>query len=289
MNVALVGNNDGPLVLLHAMRAAGLKPVCVGLQKPPPEPLRRRYEDRLDGVPYVEGFDEDGLLDHLAPHRPSLLVNAFCNFRFRRLLEAYDVLNLHLAPLPRYRGRHPLPWALINGERRFGVTIHAMTEAWDAGPIWWQRAIAVDDGSSVRELRQRLLDAVESDFGRFLTEYAGGTIEPRPNRDAEATYVARRFPEDSRLVEWRAHDVIVRKVQALRSEQNPAFFEVGAHRFLAHAAVAGSRRYAGLAAPFICAVADDAVEVVCLDGHTVVLGGLAPPPLDLHVNDRIRT
>jgi hypothetical protein len=57
-----------------------------------------------------------------------ILPSAFID-RFGRLL------NLHNAPLPRYRGVSPINWALKNGERSHGVTIHEITPGIDDGPI----------------------------------------------------------------------------------------------------------------------------------------------------------
>ena len=45
------------------------------------------------------------------------------------------ILNLHNGPLPKYRGVSPINWALKNGERTHGVTIHEMTAGIDDGPV----------------------------------------------------------------------------------------------------------------------------------------------------------
>jgi methionyl-tRNA formyltransferase len=45
------------------------------------------------------------------------------------------ILNLHHAPLPRYRGMLPINWALKNKEKKHGVTIHEITPGIDDGPI----------------------------------------------------------------------------------------------------------------------------------------------------------
>ena len=45
------------------------------------------------------------------------------------------ILNLHNAPLPKYRGVSPINWALKNGETSHGVTIHEITPGIDDGPI----------------------------------------------------------------------------------------------------------------------------------------------------------
>lgn len=287
MNVALVGNNDGPLVLARSMQARGQQPVFVGLQNPPAPPLADRYTSTLGPTTYAEGFDEPGLLDALSSVDVDLLVNCFCNFRFRELLSAYEVVNVHPAPLPRYRGRHPIQWALVNGESTFGITIHRMAEAFDAGAILWQASVPVDDGMSVRALRRRLLDALEDDFGAFLHDCARDTIDERPNADEDATYVARRRPADSKITQWADRDAVYRKVNAFSSEDYPAFFTVGDDTYTARSARRDDRRYAGLAAPFVCGVDDTSVRIACLDGRTLWLDDLDPSPSAITVNQRL--
>lgn len=288
MNVGLVGNNDGPLYLLRAMRECDLEPVCVGLQNLPSEAVQQAYAS-ASPLHLFTGFDEDKLVERLRSMNLDLLVNAFCNFRFDRLLnQPYDALNLHLAPLPRYRGRHPLQWALINGESQFGVSIHQMTSSWDAGPVMWQQMVPVDDGMSVARLRGRLMNAVTAKFGAFLHAYARGDATPLPKNDADATYVARRFSEDSALTDWSDHAFVVRKVMALRSESYPAYLTVGDTHVTTRAAHALSRRYVGLAAPFVCGVHESSLDVVCLDGQTVRFSELQPTSPDVALNDRVK-
>ena len=46
-----------------------------------------------------------------------------------------SIINLHNAPLPKYRGVRPINWALLNEEREHGVTIHKIHEGIDDGDI----------------------------------------------------------------------------------------------------------------------------------------------------------
>jgi methionyl-tRNA formyltransferase len=48
------------------------------------------------------------------------------------------ILNIHNAPLPRYRGVSPINWALKNNEASHGVTIHEISPGIDDGPIYAQ-------------------------------------------------------------------------------------------------------------------------------------------------------
>ena len=287
MSFVIVGNNDGPLALLKALRSTDQHPVAVGLQKPVSSSLREEYLRYVNPDCLLEGFDEKQLLAWLAPRQPRWLVNCFCNFKFKALLDQYACLNVHLAPLPRYRGRHPLHWALINGEPEFGVTIHQMTHEIDAGDIYWQAMVSVDDGLSVHALRQRLMEKLEQDFANFWSAFSAGTVSPAPNADQEATYVARRFPEDSQLTEWHDRDLIYRKVSALRSEANPAYLQVGRQQIPVLEAKRSDAFYVGLAAPFISRLRDDGMVVACGDGRTVQLSGFNPRTYGLVINQKL--
>ena len=287
MTFAIVGNNDGPLTLLRALSGTGLQPVAVGLQKDVDGALRQDYEQCVASENLLIDFNQRKLIDRLSDYSITWLINCFCNFKFTTLLDCYSVLNVHLAPLPRYRGRHPLPWALINGETTFGVTIHQMTNVIDGGDIYWQRQVPISAGMSVAELRARLMEELEANFGAFLTDFSEGDITPQPNHDRDATYVARRYPADSALTEWYDRDLIVRKVMALRSTANPAVITVDTQAIKVRRATPGQRCYVGVAAPFVSQVEAKRVEVVCQDGQTVWLGVSGTDSSFFQLNQRI--
>ena len=69
------------------------------------------------------------------------------------------ILNIHNAPLPRYRGVSPINWALKNGESKHGVTIHEITPGIDDGPIVSQLEYSIYPAfDEVCEVYQRSLE-----------------------------------------------------------------------------------------------------------------------------------
>ena len=159
--------------------------------------------------------------------------------------------------------------------------------SFDAGNIYWQALVSVDDGMSVQALRQHLMEKLEQNFARFWQTFLSEGISSTPNADQEATYVARRFPEDSQLTEWHDRDRIYRKVSALRSEVNPAYLQMGQHQIRVLDAKRSSAFYVGLAAPFISRMLANGVEVACGDGHTVRLLGFNPRTYGLIINQKL--
>jgi methionyl-tRNA formyltransferase len=86
-------------------------------------------------VPSGNYFDIPELQD--LNWRPELAFSVFYHLIIRRefIERCNRILNLHNSPLPRYRGMSPINWALKNGERSHGVTIHEITPGVDDGPI----------------------------------------------------------------------------------------------------------------------------------------------------------
>ncbi len=100
-------------------------------------------------------------------------------------------VNIHNAPLPRYRGIRPINWALKNGEYMHGVTIHEMTSTIDGGPIVAQTLFSIyPDIDEVRDVYYR---AVE--YGWLLFQHTMPVLDrisPRAQDAASATYYSAR-------------------------------------------------------------------------------------------------
>ena len=79
-------------------------------------------------------------------------------------------LNLHNAPLPKYRGVNPINWALKNQEKTHGVTIHEITPGIDDGPIYGQLTFSIDsDHDEVIDVYNKCLQEGERLFRRVIS------------------------------------------------------------------------------------------------------------------------
>jgi methionyl-tRNA formyltransferase len=136
----------------------------------------------------------------------SLDADVFVSVWYRRLLgEALlgvprvAAVNLHGSLLPAYRGRAPLNWVLVNGERVTGVTLHHMTPEADAGDIVAQVPIDIAPDDTALTLYGRM---VKVGVDLLLECYPGvlaGTAPRTPQDHARATVVRRRRAEDGRV------------------------------------------------------------------------------------------
>lgn len=102
-------------------------------------------------------------------------------------LPAHGWLNLHPSLLPAYRGPAPLFWAIRNGERTIGITVHRMMEALDAGPILLQTTIDIPDGIYGEELEARCARIGGELLVEAVRRLDAGTITPQPQSEAEAS------------------------------------------------------------------------------------------------------
>ena len=164
-----------------------------------------------------------------------------------------------------------MQWALINGEEEFGISIHKMTEEYDAGDIYWQKMVPVDEGMSVEALRNRLMEALQSHFHHFLAALSENRIVPRANDDQQSSYVPRRYPQDSELSEWHNGKMIFRKVQALGSEDYPAYIITDDQKIVCTQARLGEKVNQPVDQPYINQISETEFQVVCCDQQTVWL------------------
>jgi methionyl-tRNA formyltransferase len=111
-------------------------------------------------------------------------------------------LNLHGSLLPRYRGRCPVNWVLVHGERETGVTLHYMESKPDRGDIVAQRSVPIADDDTALTLNRKLGQAARALVREAYPALVAGTASRTPQDHARATYFGGRRPEDGRIA-WR--------------------------------------------------------------------------------------
>lgn len=111
-------------------------------------------------------------------------------------------LNMHGSLLPKYRGRAPVNWAIVNGERETGATLHEMVARADAGAIVDQMAVPILADDDAREVYAKVTVAAEIVLARSLPGLLAGTAPRRAQPTEPGPYFGRRSPEDGRI-EWR--------------------------------------------------------------------------------------
>jgi len=170
----------------------GLRYLRAKLLGPRPAAVARRF-----GVPVAEVADVNApeFLERLRELEIDLVISVSCPQIFRRkLLELprLGCVNVHSAPLPRYRGMLPSFWVLYHGEAETAVTVHFMVEELDDGPIILQEAVPIPAGETQADLMRRCKVVGARLLAQAIDLFEMGEVRTRPNPREEATYFS--FP-----------------------------------------------------------------------------------------------
>lgn len=125
------------------------------------------------------------------------VVVAFGQLISARVLRQLPMVNLHFSLLPRWRGAAPVERALLAGDATTGVSLMALAEALDVGPVYWSHEVRIQPRDTAVGLRARLANIGADRLAASLTQGLG---EPVAQRD-EPTY-ARKITRDDRKINW---------------------------------------------------------------------------------------
>jgi methionyl-tRNA formyltransferase len=181
--------------------------------------------------------------------------------------------NLHASLLPKYRGRSPVNWMIINGEHQAGVTLHHMTARADAGDIVAQSSVEIAEDDTALTLYRKLVPLGASLIREYHPLIAAG-LAPRRVQDLSAgSYFGRRRPEDGRIDwNWPARRIF-NLVRGVTHPYPGAFCFVGGRKLMVwEARVAhdtGKWSESGRIIRFL----GDAVEVAAGEGSLLIRRG----------------
>jgi methionyl-tRNA formyltransferase len=236
-------------------------------------------------LPVIAPADPNGA--ELARELAELAPDFLFSFYYRAMIPApllaaarRGALNMHGSLLPHYRGRAPVNWAILRGERESGATLHYMVARADAGDIVDQLAVPILEDDDAREVFGKVTVAAEVILARSLPGLIAGTAPRRAQPLLPDSYFGRRRPEDGRI-DWQQgarpiHDL----VRAVAPPFPGAFAEVAGERWgIYRTRLTLERR----AQPPQLYGADGRCFLVCGDGGVLELLAAADArgPLDL--------
>jgi methionyl-tRNA formyltransferase len=161
---------------------------------------------QASGVPVLSPNTPNtpAIVSHITTLQPDLILS----FYYRRLLcqallaiPRLGAINLHGSLLPRYRGRAPVNWVLVNGETYTGVTLHYMIQQADAGDIIAQRVVPIAFEDTALMLFERVAQAAVELLRETFPLIKAGLASRTPQDPARATYFGGRTPDDGRI-DW---------------------------------------------------------------------------------------
>jgi len=200
------------------------------------------------------------------------------SFYYRTLLDEellasarWGALNMHGSLLPHYRGRAPVNWAIANGERETGVTLHYMVRRPDAGGIIAQERVAIGRDDAALDVSLAVAAAGARLLTRCLPLLAAGPPPARPMDLAAGSYYGRRSPEDGRIDLAQPAERTHALIRAVAPPFPGAFVELGGERIVFHGSRwCGQTCAHASAAPCLYAH-DGALYLDLPDGHRLAI------------------
>lgn len=143
-------------------------------------------------------------------------------------------INLHGSLLPKYRGRTPHVWAIINNEKLTGITAHLISKAVDNGAILLQKQVPIeieDTGATILEKYTKLYPTI---IEEILSRVKTNSLVFTPQNEALATYFGKRTPADGEIDwDWDA-ERIRNWVRAQAKPYPGAFSWYGVRKMVIH-------------------------------------------------------
>lgn len=221
MSVVVMAYHEMGHACLHALLAEGVSVAAVFTYEDDPAEcawfgsvaaLARQH-----GVPVhsTEHVNDPTWVERIRALAPDVIFS----FYYRHVLgpallaiPRHGAVNIHGSLLPRYRGRCPVNWQLVHGERQSGVTLHYMVARPDAGDIIGQAAVDVGPDDTALELYTALVRRGERLLAEHLAGILAGTAPRRSQDSSRATVFGGRRPEDGRI-DWHRpareiHDLV---------------------------------------------------------------------------------
>lgn len=158
---------------------------------------------------------KENYLKVLEKYDPEIVVcKAFGEIIPKEFLEypKYRCINIHFSLLPKYRGAVPIQKAILEGEKKTGISIMLMSEGLDEGDVLETFEEEIKESDTNISLRKRLVEKSTEVLVPTLLKWVNKEIEPRVQNPEEATYC------------WQS-DISKENAEIVWNEQSPEYIE----------------------------------------------------------------
>lgn len=221
MRTVYLGTSDFAVTILERLADSAHRPTLVVTRPDRPAGRGRKLQSppvadaaRELGIPLAQPdrlADEEPTAQVLAESPDALVVCAYGAIVREPLLSARTIYNVHPSLLPRWRGAAPIERAIAAGDAETGVSIMALEEGLDSGPVAIQEALPIHPDDTYGTLAPRLADLGAELLLRALDEQP--PFIPQP--EAGITYAEKITADDRTLDPAAPAEESARMVRAL--------------------------------------------------------------------------
>lgn len=228
---------------------------------------------RRHGIPVITPDDPNAtqIVAKIAAAQPDFIFSFYYRLMLGQPvleLARRGAFNMHGSLLPKYRGRVPVNWAIIHGERETGATLHEMVIKPDAGRIVDQQAVPILPNDLAVDVFRKVTTAAEIVLDRAALALLAGTARLIPQDLSRGSYFGGRRPEDGRIDwtndAWSVHNL----VRAVAPPYPGAFSTVGKKRLDIFRSFYTGQRASAPLTPFLYTLGDELLAR-CADGGVI--------------------
>ena len=111
-----------------------------------------------------------------------------------------NAVNLHLAQLPEYQGNFSFNHAILNGDKKYGITLHYMKEEVDTGDYVMMPTFDITEKDTAYSLYNKSMDLAEEAFKDFIKMLSSGEELPRNKMSGTPRFYARNSIDGLRMI-----------------------------------------------------------------------------------------
>jgi len=206
-----MGTPEFAVPSLTKLIEAGYEPVGVATgpdrprgrgQEVTPTPVKAvAQEAGIEPILQPEDVTDDRFVEAVADLNPDVIaVVAYKILPPKVFTTATEgAFNLHGSLLPKYRGAAPINHAVMNGESETGVTTFFLEPSVDTGDVILQESMTIGPNETAGSVHDRMKELGGEAVVETVRQIEAGTVDPRPQDDAEATPAPKIHDEDCRI------------------------------------------------------------------------------------------
>ena len=142
------------------------------------------------------------------------------------------LLGMHPTLLPEGRGRAPIPWTILKGLKRSGVSLFELRPEVDSGDIMGVETYDVDPDETATTLYEKACHAHVSLIRKIWPDLSTDSLQGQPQNEEKATHWPQRRPEDGRIADQLSLEEIDRLVRATTHPYPGAFLSIDGEKFI---------------------------------------------------------
>ena len=156
-------------------------------------------------------------LEKLADYKASVAILAsFGSIVSQAVIDLFPqgIINIHPSLLPKHRGPIPIEAAILDNDRRTGVSIMRLSASMDSGPLYDQKSLALTGNETKQDLADQLDQTGAELLIRNLPGIITGQLTPQPQPLTGSSYDRRLTSQTGRLDFRQTAEVLERQIRA---------------------------------------------------------------------------